>query len=274
MLFCVSLLFLLGGFGMILHSIQEDNRQYSEDHTEMDYLLEELQQPLDQTPLECEDAEILPAPADTPDHPMLIQQSKADERIEPEEQDSTMIVSSIFFPPEETSSPTETDSPPEAKNRDAAPQQDAKAESGIVNQPLSSDHLIGKNTGVDLTAAHEKNGDFVAWLKIPGTNVNYPVVLSDDTDYYLTHSFTGKQSKLRLAVYIKGKNAKKFRKNIEYGSARWGTPEDIAPFMDPVFRNNIILTQTERLMMSNRPKNPAYARNEARYRTMIVEPII
>ena len=80
MLFCVSLLFLLGGFGMILHSIQEDNRQYSEDHTEMDYLLEELQQPLDQTPLECEDAEILPAPADTPDHPMLIQQSKADER--------------------------------------------------------------------------------------------------------------------------------------------------------------------------------------------------
>lgn len=67
---------------------------------------------------------------------------------------------------------------------------------------------------------------------------------------------------LRLAVYIKGKNAKKFRKNIEYGSARWGTPEDIAPFMDPVFRNNIILTQTERLMMSNRPKNPAYARNK------------
>ena len=67
---------------------------------------------------------------------------------------------------------------------------------------------------------------------------------------------------LRLAVYIKGKNAKKFRKNTEYGSARWGTPEDIAPFMDPVFRNNIILTQTERLMMSNRPKNPAYARNK------------
>lgn len=181
---------------MILHSIQEDNRQYSEDHTEMDVLLEELQQPFDQTPLECEDAEILPVPADTPDHPMLIQQSKADERMEPEEQDSTMIVSSIFFPPEETSSPTETDSPPEAKNRDAAPQQDAKAGLEIVDQSLSSDHLIGRNTGVDLTAAHEKNGDFVAWLKIPGTNVNYPVVLSDNTDYYLTHSFTGKQSKL------------------------------------------------------------------------------
>ena len=67
---------------------------------------------------------------------------------------------------------------------------------------------------------------------------------------------------LRLAVYIKGKNAKKFRKNTEYGSARWGTHEDIAPFIDPVFRNNIILTQTERLMMSNRPKNPAHARNK------------
>ena len=67
---------------------------------------------------------------------------------------------------------------------------------------------------------------------------------------------------LRLAVYIRGKNAKKFRKNMEYGSARWGTHEDIAPFIDPVFRNNIILTQTERLMMSNRPKNPAHARNK------------
>ena len=67
---------------------------------------------------------------------------------------------------------------------------------------------------------------------------------------------------LRLAVYIKGKNAKKFRKNEEYGSARWGTREDIAPFTDPVFANNIILTQTEQLMMSNRPKDPKNARNK------------
>ena len=67
---------------------------------------------------------------------------------------------------------------------------------------------------------------------------------------------------IRLAVYFKGKNAKKFRKNLEYGSARWGTREDIAPFMDPVFENNIILTQTERLMMSNRPKDPKNARNK------------
>jgi len=67
---------------------------------------------------------------------------------------------------------------------------------------------------------------------------------------------------LRLAVYLKGKNAKKYRKNVEYGSARWGTREDIAPFMDPIFENNAILTQTERLMMSNRPKNPKHARNK------------
>ena len=67
---------------------------------------------------------------------------------------------------------------------------------------------------------------------------------------------------LRLAVYTKAQNAKKYRKNEEYGSARWGTSEDIRPFTDPVFEKNVILTQTERLMMSSRPKNPAHARNK------------
>ena len=67
---------------------------------------------------------------------------------------------------------------------------------------------------------------------------------------------------LRVIVYVKGKNAKKFRKNMEYGSARWGNHDDIAPFEDPVFENNVILTQTERLMMSNRPKDPRNARNK------------
>lgn len=67
---------------------------------------------------------------------------------------------------------------------------------------------------------------------------------------------------LRLAVYMKGKNAKKYRHNEEYGSARWGTAKDIEPFMDQKFEDNIILTKTERLMMSNRPKNPANARNK------------
>ena len=67
---------------------------------------------------------------------------------------------------------------------------------------------------------------------------------------------------IRLIVYVKGKNAKKFRKNLEYGSARWGRPEDIAPYVDPKFENNVILTQTERLMMSNRLKDPKTARNK------------
>ena len=67
---------------------------------------------------------------------------------------------------------------------------------------------------------------------------------------------------LRLAVYVKGKNAKKFRKNMEYGSARWGTAADIAPYVDPAFENNIILTQTESLTMNSRPKDPKTARNK------------
>jgi len=67
---------------------------------------------------------------------------------------------------------------------------------------------------------------------------------------------------LRLLVYIKGWNAKKFRKNVEYGSARWGRAEDIKPYIDPVFENNVILTQTERLTMTNRPKDPKMARNK------------
>ena len=67
---------------------------------------------------------------------------------------------------------------------------------------------------------------------------------------------------LRLAVYMKGKNAKKYRHNVEYGSARWGNSRDIEPFVAPKFEDNIILTKTERLMMSNRPKNPAHARNK------------
>ena len=67
---------------------------------------------------------------------------------------------------------------------------------------------------------------------------------------------------LRLAVYLKGKNAKKYRHNVEYGSARWGTAKDIEPFIAPKFEDNVILTKTEQLMMSNRPKNPANARNK------------
>ena len=67
---------------------------------------------------------------------------------------------------------------------------------------------------------------------------------------------------LRLIMYSKAKNAKKYRHNTEYGSARWGKPEDIAPYIDPVFENNVILTQSERLTMNNRPKDPKTARNK------------
>ena len=67
---------------------------------------------------------------------------------------------------------------------------------------------------------------------------------------------------IRLMVYFKGKNAKKYRKGIEYGAARWGNAEDIKPYIDPDFQNNIILTQTERLTMNSRPKQPKYARNK------------
>lgn len=67
---------------------------------------------------------------------------------------------------------------------------------------------------------------------------------------------------IRLIIYVKGKNTKKYRKGMEYGSARWGTQEDIAPYIDPDFQNNVILTQTERLTMNSRPKNPKYARNK------------
>ena len=67
---------------------------------------------------------------------------------------------------------------------------------------------------------------------------------------------------LYAAVYVKGKNAKKFRHNVEYGSARWGTAKDIEPYVDPVFANNIILTQTERLTMNSRPQDPRTARNK------------
>jgi len=66
---------------------------------------------------------------------------------------------------------------------------------------------------------------------------------------------------LRLVVYNKVRNAKKFRKDVEYGSARWGTAKDIAPFVDPKFENNVILTGTEFLTMNTRPKIPANARN-------------
>ena len=82
--------------------------------------------------------------------------------------------------------------------------------------------------------------------------------------FYFTDLLAGTAAAvfLKLAVVYRGKNAKKFRHGEEYGSARWGTAEDIKPFMDPIFENNILLTQTERLTMNSRPKLPKYARNK------------
>ena len=67
---------------------------------------------------------------------------------------------------------------------------------------------------------------------------------------------------IKFIIYNKGKNAKKFRKGEEYGSARWGNSKDIAPYMDEDYRNNLLLTETERITMNSRPKNPKYARNK------------
>lgn len=67
---------------------------------------------------------------------------------------------------------------------------------------------------------------------------------------------------IRLVVYMNGKDAKKYRKNVEYGSARWGTAEDIQPYTDPKPENNVILTETESITMNSRPPNPKYARNK------------
>ena len=103
----------------------------------------------------------------------------------------------------------------------------------------ASEKLLRFSTGFDLAFSHV----------LPGAGLDYLIGLAG-------------MALMRLIVYIKGKNAKKFRKDVEYGSARWGTREDIAPYMDPKPENNIILTQSEGLMLNGRPKNPAHARNK------------
>lgn len=89
----------------------------------------------------------------------------------------------------------------------------------------------------------------------------YKSVLPSVHPYDLLVGFTGAAA-LKTLIYFKGKNAKKYRQGVEYGSARWGNAKDIEPFIDPVFENNIPLTQTERLTMNSRPKLPKYARNK------------
>lgn len=100
--------------------------------------------------------------------------------------------------------------------------------------------------------------------KILGTVKSFPIAMQS---FWPTHGrdlFIGLVGAIliRLMVYFKGKNAKKYRKDVEYGSARWGTKEDILPFMDKNPEQNVLLTQTEGLMLSGRPKNVKYARNK------------
>ena len=113
-----------------------------------------------------------------------------------------------------------------------------------------------------------------AWRMAAGTNASEKLLnimggmeqafASPLPSFYLPDLLIGLMlgAALRLAVYLKGKNAKKYRHNQEHGSARWGNQTDIAPYIDPVFENNVILTQTERLTMNNRPKDPKTARNK------------
>ena len=131
----------------------------------------------------------------------------------------------------------------------------------LLNIPYVILGLVATNIGEAWRLA--EGADFSA--KLLGFFAAFPLALSNPMpSFHPTDLLVGMicGAGLRLAVYIKGKSAKKFRHNVEYGSARWGTAKDIEPFMAPKFEDNIILTKTERLMMSNRPKNPANARNK------------
>ena len=131
----------------------------------------------------------------------------------------------------------------------------------LLNVPYLIVGLFATNIGEAWRLA--EGADLSA--KILGFFAAFPVALSNPLpSFYPSDLLVGIAcgAGMKLAVYLKGKNAKKMRHNVENGSARWGTAKDIEPFMAPKFEDNIILTKTERLMMSNRPKNPANARNK------------
>ena len=131
----------------------------------------------------------------------------------------------------------------------------------ILNVPYILMGLFATNLGEAwrLAEGADASAKLLSFFNTLPTALNNPL-----PSFYPLDLFTGIAcgAGLRLAVYLKGKNAKKYRHNEEYGSARWGNAKDIEPFMVPDFEDNIILTKTERLMMSNRPKNPANARNK------------
>lgn len=131
----------------------------------------------------------------------------------------------------------------------------------ILNVPYILMGLFATNLGEAwrLAEGADASAKLLSFFNTLPTALNNPLPSFYPSDFFIGIACgVG----LRLAVYLKGKNAKKYRHNEEYGSARWGTAKDIEPFMVPDFEDNIILTKTERLMMSNRPKNPANARNK------------
>ena len=128
------------------------------------------------------------------------------------------------------------------------------------NTDLSSTHLFDKvGQAVRLSPGADLSGKLVSIGS--GFSAAFSNALPSFNPMDLLIGIVGAVV-IRLAVYVKGKNAKKYRKGMEYGSARWGNAEDIKPYIDPMFENNVLLTQTERLMMSSRPKHPKYARNK------------
>ena len=131
----------------------------------------------------------------------------------------------------------------------------------ILSLPYVFIGLLATNIGEAwrLSEGADASKKFASFFQMLGYAFGNPMPSFHPADLLFGAVFAGI---IRLAVYLRGKNRKNFRHNLEYGSARWGGPKDIEPFIDPVFENNVILTKTERLMMSNRPKNPANARNK------------
>lgn len=131
----------------------------------------------------------------------------------------------------------------------------------ILNIPYIVIGLVATNIGEAwrLATGFDSSEKILSFITTLGTAFQNPLPSLNPLDL-LIGLCVG--AAIRLIVYLKGKNAKKFRHKVEYGSARWGTTKDIEPFVDPDFKDNIILTKTERLMMSNRPKEPKNARNK------------
>ncbi|MCR0417575.1 type IV secretory system conjugative DNA transfer family protein [[Clostridium] innocuum] len=131
----------------------------------------------------------------------------------------------------------------------------------ILNIPYLVIGLVATNIGEAwrLATGFDSSEKILSFITTLGTAFQNPLPSLNPLDL-LIGLCVG--TAIRLAVYLKGKNAKKFRHKVEYGSARWGTAKDIEPFVAPNFKDNIILTKTEKLMMSNRPKEPKNARNK------------